>query len=107
MSKKDKLLPPIDSKYYLIDTHCHLDMGSYSSDLQSVLNDAFDNGIKGVISIGIDYSSSKEAVKIAKRYPMVKATAGVHPHDVSNLDSDGLNDICKLIDHHRELIVGY
>ncbi len=107
MPKKDKMLPQIDSKYYLIDTHCHLDMGSYSADLQTVLADASTNGIKGVISIGIDYSSSKEAVKIAKQYPMVKATAGVHPHDASTLNSDVLNDICKLIDHHRETIVGY
>ncbi len=107
MSKKDKLLPQIDSQYHLVDTHCHLDMGSYSTDLQTVLDDAFNHGIKGVISIGIDFTSSKEAVKIAKQYPMVKATAGVHPHDVSNLAEDGLNDICKLIDHNRETIVGY
>ncbi len=107
MKQDKKKLPNLDVNHYLIDSHCHLDMESYSKDIQQVLARAFDNGIKSVITIGIDYSSSLQAIAIASKYPMVKATAGVHPHDVGSLDIDGLDKISALIDRHRDKIVGY
>ena len=107
MAKTKAPIPTIDSRYYLIDTHCHLDMNSYSEDIQGILDNAYNNGVRGIVTIGIDLASSKEAVKLAKRYPMVKATAGVHPHDVSNLTKNDLNAVSAMIDRHREKIVGY
>lgn len=107
MAKAKAPIPTVDPHYYLIDTHCHLDMNNYSEDIQDVLDNAYSNGVRCVVTIGIDLASSKEAAKLAKRYPMVKATAGVHPHDVSNLTKDDLNAISAMIDRHQEEIVGY
>lgn len=108
MSKKrKKKIPDIDSGFGLIDTHCHLDMQYYEKDLDEILFSAQVHGVTAVISIGIDLNSSKAAVNIARRHDMVKATVGVHPHDVSNLSDGYLQKISELIDHNQDYIVGY
>ncbi len=51
-----------------IDTHCHLDMTAYSDDLEKVLDRAFTNHIKKIVTIGIDLASSRDAIAIAQKY---------------------------------------
>lgn len=92
---------------YLIDTHCHLDMGAYSDDLEIMLRNCFDHGVRRVITIGIDTESSHRAVNLAARFSMVLATVGIHPHDVGNTDDADLAEISAIIDRHYDKIVGY
>ena len=106
--KKQKMpLPQLDPEYSLIDTHCHLDMGASQEDLRDILNKAYSSGVRTIVTIGIDVTSSQEAVRLAKKYRMVKATVGIHPHDVGNIDTRDLNEIQTLIDQNRQHIVGY
>lgn len=106
--KKQKApLPQLDPNYSLIDTHCHLDMGAYLEDLGDVLSKAYSAGVHAIVTIGIDVTSSQEAIRLAKKYRMVKATVGIHPHDVGNIDMSHLNEIRTLIEKNRQHIVGY
>ncbi len=91
----------------LIDTHCHLDMGAYSTDLQEILTRASSHRVGTVISIGIDLPSSRAAVTLAAKYAMVQATVGIHPHDVGNIESGDLEEIETLLEKRRKNIVGY
>ena len=63
----------ISERCQFIDTHCHLDMMAYSSDLDLVLKNASINHVKKIITIGIDLSSSTKAVMIARKYSQVSA----------------------------------
>lgn len=105
--KKKKILPILDGNYSLVDTHCHLDMEAYQIDLSSILHTAQAQGVKSVVTIGIDLQSSKNAVKIAHKFRMVKAAVGIHPHDVGDITGSDLEDISALIDSQRDKIVGY
>jgi len=69
----------------LIDTHAHLDLPQFKSDLDDVLNRAQAVGVKYIISIGIDIESSRRAVELAQTYPQVFAAVGIHPHDAKNV----------------------
>jgi TatD DNase family protein len=91
----------------LIDTHCHLDMDAYKSDLDDVLIRAKKCGVHHVVTIGIDLPSSRIAVELAKKYTCISATVGVHPHDVNNITKKTYQEICDLIEGNREYIVGY
>jgi TatD DNase family protein len=82
-------------------------MGAYTADLHDVLARASSNGVGTVITIGIDLPSSKQAITLAARNPMVKATIGIHPHDVGNIDSRDLLEIEGLIENKPRDIVGY
>lgn len=100
-------LPVLGQKVFLIDTHCHLDMKDYNKDLENVLDKSYKNGVKSVITIGIDLKSSKKAIALSKTHPMVFATAGIHPHDVANIDKKSLDAMSSLIEKERDSIVAY
>jgi len=108
--KKKKQKPPIpiiQNSHFLIDSHCHLDMQSYEGELDAILAKAKTCGVHSIISIGIDEKSSLAAVELAKKHSMVKATVGVHPHDVEQIDGGTYERLRMLITSNREYIVGY
>lgn len=107
MTKRKTPLPTLEPQASLIDSHCHLDMDAYTEDLDKVLLDAHENGVKSVITIGIDVKSSRKAIELAKKYSMVYANVGIHPHDAGNIDRSDLDTISSIIDKERENIVGY
>jgi len=94
-----------DHQAELIDTHCHLDMDAYQADLDSVIQSASSHGIKRIITIGIDYPSSQEAVALSGRYPNVYATIGFHPHDAQRATPASLQQMADLGSLHE--VVGY
>ena len=100
-------LPLLSDNAFLIDSHCHLDMDDYRDDLDIVLERARQHRIRTIISIGIDEKSSRQAVALAKRYPMVKATVGIHPHDVTHIQPQTLDSLANLTNNNRDLVVGY
>jgi len=100
-------LPLLSDNAFLIDSHCHLDMDDYRDDLDIVLERARQNRIRTIISIGIDEESSRQAVALAEKYPMVKATVGIHPHDVTHIQPQTLDTLADLANNNRDLVVGY
>lgn len=94
-----------DHRAELIDSHCHLDMDAYQADQDNVIQSAFNHGIKRIITVGIDYPSSLEAVALSRRYPNVYATIGFHPHDAQRATAKALQQMANLASHQE--VVGY
>lgn len=100
MGKKKSVpsLPRLADGVTLVDTHCHLDMSAYQEDLEQVLERAFSAGVSRIVTVGIDLESSRQAVVLAKQYPGLSATVGVHPHNVegiTELKYDELNVLAR------------
>ncbi len=94
-----------DTTFKLTDTHCHLDMDAYSADLDLVLNRADQAGVGTIVTIGIDATSSKQAVQLARRHARVYAAVGIHPHDAANATDEDFKTIMELASHEK--VVGY
>jgi TatD DNase family protein len=107
MKKKADSLPLLTQNAYLIDSHCHLDMDAYKDDLDIILEQAYKNHIRTVISIGTDETSSRQAISLAKKYNIVKATIGIHPHDVVHIHNQTLDIMADLVEKNRNHVVGY
>lgn len=90
----------------LVDTHAHLDMEDLRRQLPEVLKRARDNGICAIVTIGIDYDSSREALEIARENPMVYATIGVHPHNAKDLKKDDFIKIKELANERKVVAYG-
>jgi len=97
----------------LVDSHAHLDDRAFAKDRAAVIARAFGEGI-GVITIGADLASSREAVRLAKRHRGIWATVGVHPHDAKAVTKDVLSELEELavnavgvgeigLDYYRDL----
>ncbi|MDD3816099.1 MAG: TatD family hydrolase [Desulfocapsaceae bacterium] len=107
MKIKPALLPHLSEDTFLIDSHCHLDMDVYQDDLDTLLEQAYQNHIRTIISVGIDEKSSRQAISLAAKYNMVKATIGVHPHDVAHILPQSLDTLANLATENSQHIVGY
>lgn len=68
-----------------VDTHCHLQLDERpAADLLA----AAASYVDWVVAPGIDAESSEASVALAKRFPNVLATAGLHPHDAERWDDE-------------------
>ncbi len=105
MHNKSTNKDSLSSEITLIDTHCHLDMQAYDSDLDQVLEQAAHAGIHKIITIGIDLASSKAAVNLAATYPQIYATIGVHPHEADKVTPTTLHELSHLAKAPK--VVGY
>jgi len=63
-----------------IDNHCHLDG---EDDPATLVSEAAVAGVTALITVGTDAARSVSCLGIARRFPSVWATAGVHPHDAT------------------------
>jgi TatD DNase family protein len=72
----------------LVDTHCHLNYlhGKDNGKLQETLIAAQEKNVQKFICIGVDIEAMPEVLAIAKRFPSVYATVGVHPCSTDSLD---------------------
>lgn len=72
----------MQSKFELkyIDIHSHLNLSPLKEKEEEVILRMVDNNV-GTITIGVDYETSKEALKIAERYDFIWAGVGMHPND--------------------------
>lgn len=98
-------LPVLPEDIRIIDTHCHLDMLDYGTDIAGTISRAAAGNISPIITIGIDLESSEKALEIAGRYDGVYATVGVHPHNVKTLEP-GSYDKLELLCQNKK-VVGY
>lgn len=68
----------------MIDSHCHLNC--LTGNLEEILIDAKQAGVKFILCPGIDPEHFSEIIDITKRYSNVKAGIGLHPNEVVNYD---------------------
>lgn len=90
----------------LIDSHCHLYMGSWSKNLDDVLARAQERGVGKIICPGIDIDSSWQSLTIAKNHANVFAAAGIHPHDANNAPADFINQLRDILIQPKIVALG-
>ena len=84
----------------MIDSHCHLhDSEFYPDNREEVYQQTAAADI-GMICVGTDERSSREAVEFAKGRPDVWPVVGVHPHEAK----DGWADIEALLKEHSSIV---
>ncbi len=89
-----------------VDTHAHLFFKEYEADLDLVLMRAVDAGVAQVVVPGTDLATSREAIALAERHPMLFAAVGIHPHEASTADAAALAEIERMSVHPRVVAIG-
>ncbi len=86
----------------LVDTHAHLDMINKDKEVISeVLERADKEGVRSVITVGIDLDSSRRSVDFSETFPNVFASVGIHPNDADSFSLDALETLKELAAHHK------
>lgn len=91
----------------LVDTHAHLGAPDFEADLDEVIERAKQNGVGTIISIGAGYGmeSAARAVQLARKYPALWASVGVHPHD-AGVGLENLQSLEKLAAEKEVVAIG-
>jgi TatD DNase family protein len=77
-----------------VDSHCHLDDLKFQGELDQLIQRAKDNQVQTMITIGTSLEAIPDVQTIAKAYPQVYYSVGVHPDEAHTLaDSTSLKDI--------------
>ncbi|MDO8631825.1 MAG: TatD family hydrolase, partial [Phycisphaerales bacterium] len=90
----------------LVDTHAHLDAQEFAGDCDEVVRRAAAAGLVAVVTVGVDLESSRAAIRLAERYPMVVAAVGIHPHNAAGGNETTLRELRVLACHARVVAVG-
>ncbi len=82
----------------VIDSHCHLDITTEYSGLApaDALAAAGEVGVSGVIQIGVDVASSRNAVALAEQFDNVRAAVAVHPNEAARRGPELEDDLREL-----------
>ncbi|MFH1275943.1 MAG: TatD family hydrolase [Candidatus Woesearchaeota archaeon] len=100
----------------LVDVHCHLNHKDFKDNLNEVLKRQEEAGVKAIVISGINTPSNREVLELSKKYPIIKASLGMHPIDAIGL-SEGetglpkqtaklnIDEELKFIEEHKDEIV--
>ncbi|HEV3204615.1 MAG TPA: TatD family hydrolase [Gemmataceae bacterium] len=90
----------------LIDTHAHLDDEKFRDDLPAVLERAAAAGVIRIITIATTAASSSQSIQLARRYPLLAATAGIQPNHVAQENPTAWDEVVSLVEKNRVAALG-
>lgn len=96
----------------MFDTHCHLNFSRFKKNLDEVVQNAMNVGVKSIVVPGTDIKTSKKAVEIAQKYAKdgldIWAAVGIHPHHVFEKDEaeKGVEELELLLKEDRVVAIG-
>jgi len=89
-----------------IDSHCHLNDEAFNDDLAEVVEKAIAAGVGAINVVGFDLPSSRRALELSRRYELIWATVGVHPHDADSWNSDTIKELQEMLAERKVVAVG-
>src|ERR1041385_6565335 len=80
----------------LIDTHAHLDFVDYEEEREQVIGRAWDAGLVGIVTIGIEPKDWDKTLDIANGHEAVYSALGIHPNSADQTDEQSLEELVRL-----------
>ena len=91
---------------YLVDTHCHLIFKDFREDLDSVINNAFNSGVKGMLVISTQEEEFNPLLNLTQKYSNIFCSIGIHPHSAHLHGNISEETIIKYTDNDRVIGIG-
>ncbi|HAT8807967.1 TPA: TatD family deoxyribonuclease [Legionella pneumophila] len=92
----------------LVDSHCHLnfiDLTHFNHDLAQVINQARENGVEHFLSVCVELSDYPQLERLAKDYPDISISVGVHPNSEMNYPVT-VQMLCELAQNPACIAIG-
>ncbi len=88
------------------DTHAHLHYPEMANELPDLVARARGAEITKIVTIAVDFESSRRAIEIAEQFPNVFAVVGWHPSDVLEAPEDIRQELRALSQHPKVVALG-
>lgn len=90
----------------IFDSHAHYDDPVFDGDRQELLPRLFADSVCHVVNIGADLPTSQASIALARQYPQIHATVGIHPGSVKDAPADALRQLETLLSAPKVVAVG-
>jgi TatD DNase family protein len=90
----------------LVDSHCHLDFPDFGEDLDEVVERARAAGLGAMVTICTHVTKVEQVKAVARRYPDVWCTVGIHPHEAGHEPETDAATLVALADDPKVIGLG-
>jgi TatD DNase family protein len=105
--KKRQKTPFIKNQNQMIDIGVNLTNSRFDKEIETVINNAKQAGLKKLIVTGTNLAESERALTLASSYPdFLYSTAGVHPHDAKTFTPETLKRLKELTSQPQVKAIG-
>lgn len=92
---------------FLIDIGVNLTNNRFDKDVDEVISQANESGVRHLLVTGTNVFESQKALALCLKYPQyLSCTAGVHPHDADNVSHDYLEQLQSLASQSNVKAIG-
>lgn len=88
-----------------VDIHCHLDKNYYEN-IDQVVNDAKNNGVKKLIYNAVDVNTCKEVLNLIDKYDFIYGALGFHPTELSSITEEDYTFLEENIQNKKIVAIG-
>jgi TatD DNase family protein len=89
-----------------IDSHCHLDFKHFDKDRDAAISRAKESGVTMMINSGVDLSTNRKSLDLARKYDFMRATLGLSPNTLDGMNSRDLQSLLDFIKENASQAVG-
>ena len=90
----------------IVDSHCHLDFHKFDSDRDDVVRRARTAGVARMVTICVKLGALAPVLAVARAYPDIYASVGVHPHHVGEEEVATVDRLCDLANDPKIVAIG-
>ncbi len=88
------------------DSHAHYDDERFDEDRYELIESLKDKKVDYVVNVAADMDSCFTSQELAKKYPFVFCSVGVHPHDVENMTEKDYETLHELSKYEKAVAIG-
>lgn len=90
----------------IFDSHAHYDDKAFDVDRDDLLTNLFNTNVCGIINVGCSMETSRMSVDLSKKYPLIWASVGVHPHEAEKIPSNYLDILNGYLSKEKTVAIG-
>lgn len=90
----------------IFDSHAHYLDNSFDEDREALLERLFSTDVCGIIEAATTVESSQKAIELARRFPHLYATVGIHPEEAATADDDAIDTLALLSKDEKVVAIG-
>lgn len=90
----------------IFETHAHYDDKAYQEDREEVISSLFSGKIGNVVNVAADMKGCENSIILAKKYPNMYASVGVHPSECENMTDDDIELLRSYCDEDKVVAIG-
>ncbi len=81
----------------IFDSHAHYDDPRFDDDRDTLLSSMASNGVRTIMNVGNTTSANVAGIELAKKYPFVYCSIGIHPDQSAEIAAQNSRDYLDVI----------